>query len=452
MSDGSRSMVGWQRWWWLFVLWVGANAAAAAAATPESRVALVIGNAAYAQEPLRNPVNDARAMAKSLRALGFTVLLHENATKKQMEQAMLDYGRRIAGGGVSLFFYAGHGMQVRGRNYLVPVDARIDDEAMTRVAAVDLDLLLEQTAEAKNRVNVVILDACRNNPFERKMRGSSSGLAAVDAARGTMVAYATSPGSVANDGSGEHGLYTEELLRALQQPGLKIEEVFKRVRVAVAERSKGAQTPWESSSLTGDLVVNVTINVQAAPGAGGTPVPTVADRDALFWASVRESREAADYDAYLRQFPNGTFAELARQRLATLAAQTPSAGTAVRPSAGPAAGRFDGRWAATVVCAAAQQAQGYTLRLDVEVREGQLRGQLGTTGQAASLTLSGRIEADGRAQIQARGNTGDSRFAVGREQPGKPYSYSVVDAKFDERSGSGKRVQTRPCELSFVRQ
>jgi uncharacterized caspase-like protein len=447
MSVGSSSMAGWRRWWWL-LWWAAAGVAGAAA--PESRVALVIGNAAYAQEPLRNPVNDARAIARSLRALGFTVLLHENATKKTMEQAVLDYGRRIAAGGVGLFFYAGHGMQVRGRNYLVPVDARIDEEAMTRVAAVDLDLLLEQTAEAKNRVNVVILDACRNNPFERKLRGSSSGLAAVDAARGTLVAYATSPGSVASDGGGEHGLYTEELLRALALPGLKIEEVFKRVRVAVAERSKGAQTPWESSSLTGDLIVNLTINVQAAPGpsgAAGAQVPTVVDRDALFWASVKDSTLAADYEAYLRQFPNGTFAELARQRLATLARAAPIA--AVPPSA--AHGRFDGRWAATVVCAPAQLAQGYKLRLEVEVRDGQLTGQLGTPGQASSLTLTGRIEADGRAQIQARGMTGDSRFAVGRQQPGTPYSYTVVDAKFDERSGSGKRVETRPCELTFVR-
>ncbi len=148
----------------------------------------------------------------------------------------------------------------------MPVDAEIDSEAATRIAAVDVDLLLEQMAEAKNRVNVVILDACRNNPFERRLRGASRGLAAVDAARGTLIAYATAPGSVAADGEGANGLYTEELLQALRVPGLKVEEVFKQVRMAVAKRSKGAQTPWESSSLTGDLVVNVTVNV-VAPAA-----------------------------------------------------------------------------------------------------------------------------------------------------------------------------------------
>lgn len=192
---------------------VAAATARAQAPREEPRIALVIGNSTYRESPLRNPVNDARAMTRTLRDLRFTVLVHENASKRTMEGAIVEFGRRLAEGGVGFFYYAGHGLQVRGRNYLVPVDADIDSEAMTRVAAVDVDLLLEQMAEARNRVNVVILDACRNNPFERRLRGASRGLAAVDAARGTLVAYATAPGSVAADGDGANGLYTEELLR-----------------------------------------------------------------------------------------------------------------------------------------------------------------------------------------------------------------------------------------------
>src|SRR5215468_5321128 len=149
-------------------------------------------------------------------------------------------------------------------------------------------------AEAKNRVNVVILDACRNNPFERRLRGASRGLAAIDAVQGTLIAYATAPGAVAADGEGAHGLYTEELLQALRVPGLKIEEVFKRVRVAVATRSKGSQTPWESSSLTGDFIVNVTVNV-AAPAVSAAPV----DREALFWTSIKDGHDPAAFEAYL---------------------------------------------------------------------------------------------------------------------------------------------------------
>ena len=150
-------------------VWIlgSASSVGAQATRAEPRLALVIGNSAYRESPLRNPVNDVRAMAQRFRELGFTVLAHENATKRTMEAAIIEFGRRLAEGGVGAFYYAGHGLQVRGRNYLVPVDAEIDDEASTRVAAVDVEFLLEQMAEAKNRVNMVILDACRNNPFER---------------------------------------------------------------------------------------------------------------------------------------------------------------------------------------------------------------------------------------------------------------------------------------------
>src|SRR6185295_9942509 len=277
--------------------WV--SSAGAQAPREERRRALLIGNSAYRESPLRNPVNDVRAMPQRFRELGFTVLAHANATKRTMETAIIEFGRHLAEGGVGAFYYAGHGLQVRGRNYLVPVDAEIEDEASTRVAAVDVELLLEQMAEAKNRVNLVILDACRNNPFERRMRGGSRGLAAVDAARGTLVAYATAPGSVAADGDGKNGLYTEELLAALREPDLKIEEVFKRVRINVARRSKGAQTPWESSSLTGDLVVNVTVNVTTAAVAPPTASGSGPDREGLFWMSIKDSTDPAAFEAYL---------------------------------------------------------------------------------------------------------------------------------------------------------
>ncbi len=430
----------------------------ARAAEAEPRVALVIGNAAYADAALRNPVNDARAMATTLRALGFTVLAHENLGRRALEQAILGFGRRIAEGGVGLVYYAGHGMQVRGRNYLVPVDARISDEASVRVASVDIDLVLEQISSARNRVNVIVLDACRNNPFERKLRGTAQGLAAIDAARGTLVAYATSPGSVAADGEGEHGLYTEELLRALQVPGLKIEEVFKRVRAAVAQRSKGAQTPWESSSLTGDLVINVQVQAPAAP---------TADRDALFWSSIKDSRDAAPYQAYLNQFPQGTFAELARQRIAAAGggsvggpARTPGggpvaeAGTAA-PSPASSVGsmtRFDGRWAVRMVCeGSGPRVQGYTRELVMEVIQGLVRAEQGTEGKVGYLLMQGRIRPDGQANLRVRGITGEARFSLDNVPAGTPYGFAAV-AQFDDRQGSGRRTEQRICALQFTRQ
>ena len=409
----------------------------AQATREEPRLALVIGNSAYPESPLRNPVNDVRAMAQRFRELGFTVLAHENATKKTMEAAIIEFGRRLAEGGVGAFYYAGHGLQVRGRNYLVPVDAEIDDEASTRVAAVDVELVLEQMAEAKNRVNIVILDACRNNPFERRMRGASRGLAAVDAARGTLVAYATAPGSVAADGDGANGLYTEELLQALREPGLKVEEVFKRVRVNVARRSKGAQTPWESSSLTGDLVVNVTVNVTTA---AMTPPPVATDREALFWMSIKDGTDPAGFEAYLRQYPEGTFSALARQRLAGVAQQARA----------PDLGRFDGAWNVTVECPAHQGASGYTIRLLAQVQDGELAAQQGGVGQPGSLALSGKIQPDGKASIDARGMVGDPRTAANRLSQGSPYTYRV-DALFDGARGVGNRTEIRPCSLTFVK-
>ena len=416
--------------------------ACAQAARQEPRLALVIGNSAYPESPLRNPVNDVRAMAQRFRELGFTVLAHENATKKTMEASIIEFGRRLAEGGVGAFYYAGHGLQVRGRNYLVPVDAEIEDEASTRVAAVDVELLLEQMTEAKNRVNLVILDACRNNPFERRMRGASRGLAAVDAARGTLVAYATAPGSVAADGDGANGLYTEELLQALREPDLKIEEVFKRVRVNVARRSKGAQTPWESSSLTGDLVVNVTVNVTTAAPPAPAPAPPVAsDREALFWMSIKDSTDPAAFEAYLKQYPQGTFAALARQRLAS----------ASQPARALDLGRFDGAWNVTVECPAHQGASGYTVRLLGQVKDGTLAAQQGVAGQpGGSLTLSGKIQPDGKASIDARGTVGDPRTAANRLSPGTPYAYRV-DALFDGARGVGNRTELRPCSLTFVK-
>jgi len=425
-------------------LWTLALVSSVGAQAPreEPRLALLIGNSAYRESPLRNPVNDVRAMAQRFKELGFTVLTHENATKRTMEAAIIEFGRRLAEGGVGAFYYAGHGLQVRGRNYLVPVDAEIEDEASTRVAAVDVELLLEQMNEAKNRVNMVILDACRNNPFERRMRGASRGLAAVDAARGTLVAYATAPGSVAADGDGKNGLYTEELLEALREPGLKIEEVFKRVRINVARRSKGAQTPWESSSLTGDLVVNVTVNVTtaavAAPPASVSPAP---DREGLFWMSIKDGADPAAFEAYLKQYPQGTFAVLARQRLASMS----------QAARAPDLGRFDGAWNVTVQCPPHGAATGYTIRLLAQVKDGTLAAQQGGVGQPGSLTLSGKIQPDGKASIDASGMVGDTRTAGNRLTLGAPYAYRV-DAMFDGARGVGNRTDDiRPCSLTFVK-
>ena len=175
------------------------------------RVALVIGNAAYEEAPLKNPVNDARAMTAALRHLGFEVIAVEEASHHKMQEAVMQFAEQLGAGDTGLFYYAGHGIQVNGSNYLIPLGAKIKSELSTRFEAIEVGDVLDAMENAGNKLNFVILDACRNNPFERRLRGQSRGLAAIDAAAGTLIAYATAPGSVAADGDGANGLYTESL-------------------------------------------------------------------------------------------------------------------------------------------------------------------------------------------------------------------------------------------------
>lgn len=273
-------------------------------AREEQRVALVIGNAAYGSSPLRNPVADARAVAGKLKKLGFQVIQRENLGLKDMMRVITQFGERLAKKGtVGLFYFAGHGMQVRGKNYLIPVDAQISSETSVRSEAVDADLMLEQLAVSD--LGIVILDACRNNPFERRFRSSvGGGLAQMDAPKGILIAYATAPGKVASDGDGQNGLYTQELLKILEQPGLKVEDVFKRVRRQVADATGDLQVPWESSSLTGDFYFN------GAPATG----PSGTESEMVYWQTIKDSQDSEEFAAYLRKYPQGQFVDIARNR------------------------------------------------------------------------------------------------------------------------------------------
>jgi len=309
-----------------------AAAQSRAAMASEQRVALVIGNSTYPVGPLKNPVNDAEDMAQMLRTLGFRVTLHQNASHQQMIEAINAFGQELKQGGVGLFYFAGHGVQSRGRNFLVPVSARISSEAQLEFDTVDANRVLAAMDDAGNRVNVVILDACRDNPFARGFRSASRGLAQMEAAQGTYIAFATGPGSVAADGDGRNGLYTLHLLQSLKQPDTDIDKVFRRVTADVSRTTGGKQVPWISSSLTGDFYFRLDRTVATAPKSD----TSVNDR--AFWDSVKDSRNADELNAYLERFPNGVFAPLARARLKSLAAAPPSVPT---PAPSPAAARGD---------------------------------------------------------------------------------------------------------------
>lgn len=217
------------------------------------RVALVIGNATYKDAPpLRNSVNDARSMSSALNGLGFEVIEVTDAPQKEINRAITLFGSKLNSNTIALFYYAGHGIQVKGKNYIIPVDAQIATEAAVASESVAVETVLEQLNASP--VSIIILDACRNNPFERGFRKmGGGGLAQMDAPRGSFIAYATAPGKTAADGNGKNGLFTQELLRQINEPGLDLEKVFKRVRANVAAKSGDAQVPWDSSSMTGDF-------------------------------------------------------------------------------------------------------------------------------------------------------------------------------------------------------
>jgi formylglycine-generating enzyme required for sulfatase activity/uncharacterized caspase-like protein len=222
----------------------------------EIRAALVIGNSAYLDAPLRNPVNDARAMRTALEACGFEVTLLTDVDKRAMEDAIRAFGDRIRSGAVGLFYFAGHGLQAEGSNFLIPVGARLGQESDIRYEGVDLGRVLDTMKAAGNKLNILILDACRNNPFAlaKGWRDvGERGLAQVKAPTGTLVAYATAPGATAADGSGDNGLYTGAILLQLKEPGVSLLQTFQRVREQVLAGSQGAQTPWESNSTVGDF-------------------------------------------------------------------------------------------------------------------------------------------------------------------------------------------------------
>lgn len=224
----------------------------------EKKLALVIGNGNYPSGPLANPENDARSMTDVLLNLGFRVQAYENLNQGQIKKVIDDFGASLKGNDVGLFYYAGHGIQAKGYNYLIPVDAQLQTEEQVDYDCVRADRVLALMETSGTKVNIIILDACRNNPFERSWTRSATGkgLAFMSAPRGTLIAYATAPGSTASDGSGMNGLYTSALLESIRIPGITIIQMFQNVRNIVSQKSHDQQIPWESTSLTADFYFN----------------------------------------------------------------------------------------------------------------------------------------------------------------------------------------------------
>lgn len=297
-----------------FGLLLAANAATPPPAT-EKRVALVIGNSTYANTPLRNPINDAKDMAARLRTLGFEVVERNNLTTRQIGGTLREFRSKLSPGAVALVFYAGHGLQIKGENYLPTVDADINSEEDVPNQSISVKQVMDVLDDAKTRLNLVFLDACRNNPYARSFRSNDRGLARISAPSGTLISYATRPGSVAADGVGRNGLYTGELLAQMAQTQAPIEQVLKRVVTNVKGGSQGKQEPWMEGSIEGDFCFG-----GCTSGSAPTAVPARSDAEfeQALWNNIKNIASLDSIDVYLRQYPQGQFVTQARVLLEKL--------------------------------------------------------------------------------------------------------------------------------------
>ncbi|WP_426440831.1 caspase family protein [Bradyrhizobium genosp. P] len=300
------------------------------AALADKRVAFVVGNGAYRNvAQLPNPPADAKAMAKLLRNVGFEVVEGSNLTRDKMTEKLLEFGTKAGGADVAVFFYAGHGIAVNGTNYLLPVDADLKSEMDVKLgAAINVDLTLEQTmGDAK--VKLVLLDACRDNPFAAKIRSAKatrsvsveSGLAEMKSGEGTLIAFATGPGQTALDGeNGTNSPFTRALLANIAAPGVEIQQAMTKVRAQVNEETNKGQLPWGHTNLIG----TVYLNPAAAPSAEIATTEAVAasgtgsEVEIEFWRSIKDTNKVEELNAYLTKYPNGTFKPIALARIASL--------------------------------------------------------------------------------------------------------------------------------------
>jgi hypothetical protein len=306
----------------------------------EDRVALVIGNDLYPTEPLKNAVNDARAMQKTLQDLGFKVVFRPNADTVAMRSAAVEFSKILDGATAAVFYYAGHGIQHREKNYLIPIDAKFTSEAEIAFIAMEVNQIIEMMDDAKVKYKFVILDACRNNPFRSIF--TQTGLAKMQRIPpGTVVSFAAQAGAVAFDGdaNAENGIYTRHLLNEIKKPGLQATLVFQNTGSVVGEETARKQLPeFYSSPFPGGrpfYFAERSAIAASGPGTtGGPSADTALQAEREFWSSIKDSKRQDDFQAYLEQFPNGLYARLARNRIDEIKREKLQSQVAAAPLAG----------------------------------------------------------------------------------------------------------------------
>ena len=433
----------------LLACWLGCSPVLA-----DTRVALVIGNGAYANKArLPNPTNDAEDVAAALRKSKFEVFLGTDLSQADMQELTIHFARAAGKADVAMFYYSGHAMQHNGVNYLMPIDAKLDDEAdlkrFTRV-----DDIISDLQQAKN-LRILVLDSCRDNPLAEDLkrsgrtRGASigRGLSKMEAPLGTIISFSTQAGRTADDGSGRNSPYTSAFLKHIGEPQ-EIGDVFRNITGDVYEVSGKAQLPELSLSIVGKFYLNGTLSVTVVPPgqpAQGDPC-SLAE---AHWKAAESIGTAAAYEDHVAKFPACAFATLAKAKIEGLKQKT-----AMEPMPGARAGGktkdFDGTWDVTVTCSDIGKTRGYTRYLSATVADGVLRAEDKDPSKANWLAIEGSIPAGGKTTLNARGLTGDSVFTVGGAKAGSPYSYTI-DVQFEATRGSGKRNELRPCNVDFVK-
>ena len=373
-------------------------------AKAETRVALVVGNAKYGANPLKNPRHDAELMSRTLSGLGFEVLSVYDGGAAEMRKAVTEFGRSLqAPDTVALFYYAGHGVQAEGENYLIPLGAGIASMSEVAINAISLSDVLKSMARSNARMNIVILDACRDNPFAMDGRGGASGasgLAPVVAPAGTIIGYATAPGQVARDGGGDNSPYTAALVANMPAPGLTLEDVFRNARRRVLSVTAGKQTPWEHSSLVGEFYFKPKTTESETnsrkPAADPATQLRLAELEA--WEKIKDSKDPSILTAHIANFPDGLFAELATVKIAKLqSASTKSPWTWVVTGG---VDRDAGGQEATALYERAVKLDAESTTPEQRVAAVELYGEAAVLGLPAAMFSYGRAYDKGRGVIK----------------------------------------------------
>ncbi|QWG15694.1 caspase family protein [Bradyrhizobium sediminis] len=450
-----RSGVEMQTFWKVCLLLLFACALGCSPASAERRVALVIGNGAYSHKArLTNPENDAADVAAALKRTNFEVILANNLGQLEMQDAAIRFSRAARNADVALFCYSGHAMQFNGVNYLMPIDAKLDDEAdlkrFTRV-----DDIMNDLQQAKN-LRILVLDSCRDNPFPEALkrslgptRGASvrQGLSKMDAPLGTIVSFSTQAGQTADDGTGRNSPYTAAFVRRIEEPK-EIGEVFRDISADVYETSGRSQLPELSLSIIGKFYLNGPVSITVTPPAQSAPANLCSAAE-THWKAADVIGTVTAYEDHVARFPTCAFSNLARARIdglkqkAALAPPLPS-----DPKTGT--GKFDGEWDVKILCPQTGNVGAYSKFMIAAVKDSTFHAEELTRGTPGWLAIDGKIGTDGKATLVAKGLTASPAATLGHAKAGSPYGYTVT-AQFDGSSGAGKRNENRLCNLSFAR-